>query len=311
MKKKLIFGLIFLLLAFGALEAQYHFFLKANRYWSNTGVFSTDGPVRSIGTDNALRLGYTPSRYIEMVCNDDGELEFDVEITRAGENFSTMQFWTEWANADECRKGVINIFASRDTVISSPGGSPDMGMQIYVRNNATNLPVTVGETTSYHNLRGLESIASNKDSGARTADVVAGYFSAESRSGTTSTRIIGMHVLYDQSGGTNTSNMGIFVQCNSQSDVGTSYGINLNATNYNQVREYGYFLDSLNGSWTNGMSFNGTVTNAFDFENTNGTNAAGFNASYSTTGAGAVDGYIKVDVGGNTLYIYLWPTIPT
>ena len=72
MKKKLIFGLIFLLVAFGFLEAQYHFFLRANRYWSNAGVFSTDGMIQSIGTDNKIRVAYSGSRYAEFICASDG-----------------------------------------------------------------------------------------------------------------------------------------------------------------------------------------------------------------------------------------------
>lgn len=310
MKKKLVFGLIFLLLAFGFLEAQYHFFLRANRYWSNAGVFSTDGMIQTIGTGNKIRLAYSGGRYIDMVANDDGELEFDVEITRAGENFSTMQFWTDWANVDENRKGVINIFASRDNVLTAQagdglpgsGGSPDMGMQIAIRNRAAN-------PTNYH-LRGIEAIASNKESGSTLGDVVASYFSAESIGGATATRIMAQWLTYDQSGGTNTSHTGLYVLCNSQSNVGTNYGIQVTTAAWNQTREYAMFIDTNGGSWTNALSFNGTLTNAFDFEDTNGTNAAGFNASYATTGAGAVDGYIKVDVGGNTLYVYLWPTIP-
>ena len=77
MKKKLIFGLIFLLLAFGALEAQYHFFLRANRYWSNAGVFSTDNKIQSIGANNALRAAYSNSIYAEFTVDSDGALDLD------------------------------------------------------------------------------------------------------------------------------------------------------------------------------------------------------------------------------------------
>jgi len=35
------------------------------------------------------------------------------------------------------------------------------------------------------------------------------------------------------------------------------------------------------------------------------------NAGFSTTGSGAVDGWIKVEVDGNPLYIYLWNTAPS
>jgi len=303
MKRKIIITIIALFAIVLFLEAQYHVFHRANRYWHNNGTFSTDGRIQSIGTSNGLRLAYAGNRYIDMVANDDGELEFEVDITRAGENYSTMQFWTGWSNVDENRKGVINIFASRDTICSSPGGSPDMGMQIAVRNRVVN-------SSSYH-LRGLESIASNKEGGATCGDVIAAYFSAESLSGCTSTAIKTVQINYDQSGNVNTDHCGLYVLCNSQSNVGTNRGIYITTASWNQTREYAMFIDTNAGSWTNGVSFNGTITNAFDFENTDGTNAAGFNASYATTGAGAVDGYIKVDVGGNTLYIYLWPGVPS
>ena len=59
MKKKIAFGLLFLLLVFGALEAQYHFFLRANRYWSNAGVFSTDGIIQSVASGNKITMGGT------------------------------------------------------------------------------------------------------------------------------------------------------------------------------------------------------------------------------------------------------------
>lgn len=313
MKKKLVFGLIFLLVAFGALEAQYHFFLKANRYWSNTGIFSTDGRVQSIGENNGLRLGYTPSRYIDMACNDDGELEFEVEITRAGEGFSTMQFWTGWANVDENRKGVINIFASRDNVLTAQagdglpgsGGSPDMGMQIYVRNNEA-------QPDNYH-LRGIESIASNKDSGAEMGEIIAAYFSAESRSGTESVAIKTVQVNYDQSGNVNTSHTGLYVLCNSQSNVGTNYGIQITTAAWNQTREYGLFIDSNGGSWTNAISFNGTITSALDFEGTDGTSAAYYEAGMTENGSTAadLDGWIRVTIDGNVLYIYCYADEPT
>jgi len=77
MKKKLIFGFIFLLLAFGFLEAQYHFFLRANRYWSNAGIFCTDNKIQSIGTSNTIRSSYTSARYAEFVCASDGTADFN------------------------------------------------------------------------------------------------------------------------------------------------------------------------------------------------------------------------------------------
>lgn len=302
MKRKFIFGLIFLLLVFGFLEAQYHFFLRANRYWSNAGVFSTDNRIQSVGANNALRLAYSGAYYTEMVANDEGEFEITKTITRAGENESTLVFDTTWQGQDESRQGIIYIYGERDTAITSWGGSPDMLIKAHIRNTAAN-------TTTGAHMRGMEIVASNRST---TGDVVPAYFSAESRSGSESASIKSLWLIYDQSGNVNTDHMALFIQCNSQSDVGTNYGIFLTSTSYAQTREYAIFIDSNAGSWTNGLSFNGTITNVFDFQGTDGTSGAGYNASFTNPAAFAVpDGYIKVDIGGNTQYIYTYTTIPS
>jgi len=117
---------------------------------------------------------------------------------------------------------------------------------------------------------------------------------------------------YDQSGTVNTDHMGLYVLDNSQSNTGTNYGIVVTTTAYAQTREYAMFIDTNGGSWTNALSFNGTLSFAFDFESTDGTNSAGYNASFSTPGSWTEpDGYIRVDIGGNTQYIYTWTVLPT
>lgn len=280
----------------------YHFLFRSNRYWDNDGIFSTDNRLQSWGTNNALRLAYSDSLYTEIVANDEGELEISKIVDLPSENESVLVFDITWQNVDEARQGVINLYAERDTAITSWGGSPDMAIKVAIRNTADN-GVGVGH------MRGQEIVASNRST---TGDVVCAYFSAESRSGTESSSIRSLWLIYDQSGNVNTDHMGLFIQDNSQSDVGTNYGIYLTSTNYAQTREYAIFVDNNAGSWTNGLSFNGTITNAFDFESTDGTNAAGYNASYTNPAAYAVpDGYIKVDIGGNTQYLYTWTTAPS
>ena len=300
--KKLAILLVVLLVGFGFLEAQYHFLLRANRYWNNDGVLSTDGRIQTIGTSNTLRIAYSNSLYTDIVANDEGELEIEKIVDNSSENESVLVFDITWQNVDEARQGVINMYAERDTAITSWGGSPDMVIKVTQRNTADN-GVGVGH------MRGMEIVASNRST---TGNVKAAYFSAESRSGTSSSSIATMHLIYDQSGTVNTDHMALYIQDNSQSNTGINYGINLTTTNYNQTREFAMFIDSNAGSWTNGISFNGTMTNVFDFEGTAGTSGAGYNASFTTPGSFAVpDGYIKVDIGGNTQYIYTYTQIPT
>ncbi|MCK4758595.1 MAG: hypothetical protein KAT69_01025, partial [Candidatus Aminicenantes bacterium] len=286
MKKKLIFGFIFLLLAFGFLEAQYHFFLRANRYWSNAGVFSTDGMIQTIGTDNKIRLAYSGGRYTDIVANDEGELYIGKAITRSGDNESVLVFEVLWQGPDESRQGIIHVYGERDTAITSWGGSPDMLLKMAIRNTADN------STTGAH-MRGMEIVSSNRST---TGDVVSAYLSAESRSGSESAQIMPLWLIYDQSGNVNTNHSGLYIQDNSQSNVGTNRGIFLTTTNYNQTREYAIFIDSNAGSWTNAISFNGTITSAFDFEGTDGTSAAYYEAGMTDDGSTAadLDGWIRV-----------------
>jgi len=279
----------------------YYNFFRSNVYWSNAGVISTDNRIQSTGSSNTLRLAYSNSLYTDIVANDEGELEIEKIVDNSSENESVLVFDVTWQNVDEARQGVINLYAERDTAITSWGGSPDMAIKVTQRNTAAS-GVGVGH------MRGMEIVTSNRST---TGDVVSAYFSSESRSGTSSSSIKSLWLIYDQSGNVNTDHMGLYIQCNSQSNTGTNYGINLTSTNYAQVREFAIFVDSNAGSWTNGLSFNGTLTNVFDFQGTDGTSGAAYNASFATPNAFAVpDGYIVVDIGGNTQYIYTYTALP-
>jgi len=60
---------------------------------------------------------------------------------------------------------------------------------------------------------------------------------------------------------------------------------------------------------TNAISLAGIVTNVLDFASTDGTNGAARGTWSSCGTTTQPDGYIKVDVGGNTMYAYLWNTV--
>ncbi len=275
---------------------------NASNYWDNDGNHRVGGRMESWGTSNTLRLAYNDNLYTDIVANDEGELEIEKIVDNSSENESVLVFDITWQNVDEARQGVINLYAERDTAITSWGGSPDMVIKVTQRNTATS-GVGVGH------MRGMEIVTSNR---ATTGDVVSAYFSSESRSGTESSSIKSLWLIYDQSGTVNTDHMGLYIQDNSQSNTGTNYGINLTTTNYAQTREFAMFIDSNAGSWVNAISFNGTITSVFDFEGTAGTSGAGYNASFSTPGSWvAPDGYVRIDIGGNTQYLYTWTVLPT
>jgi len=303
MKKKIFLGILGVALVFVYLKAQYYVIHRTNVFWHNDGTLSTDNRIQSIGENNSLRIGYTNGLYTEMTCNSDGEWIIE-KVLDVGENERVIRFDVSYESADELRQGAIYFYGERpDTApCTSWGGSPDMAMKVHLRNYSASGLASLSQ-------RVAEFICSNRGT---LQDIWAVYASAESRSGNTSNGIYAGQFNYDQSGNVNTEHAGIWVHDNSQSDVGTNYGVKLWTANYNQTREYGFWIGSQNGSWVNAISFNDAITYAFDFENTDGTNGAGYNASFTGPAGYAIpDGYITVDIGGNIQYIYTWTTKPT
>ena len=76
------------------------------------------------------------------------------------------------------------------------------------------------------------------------------------------------------------------------------------------TREYCIHINSgASIGWTNGLTLDGNVTNAFDFADSDGTNGATI-GTYSSADANP-SGHIKVDAGGNTRYIYIYTNAVT
>lgn len=204
------------------------------------------------------------------------------------------------------RQGALQIYVTRSSGYAMTGtdGNPDCAMKVVAYQRSAS--GTNGRT------RALDITADIRDAGSSGQFVEGMQMTAKSRSGTTVVDMTTARFIIDNGATASGNIVGVQVQDVSQSATGTMYGILLNTSNYNIVREFGIFIDSNAGSWTNAISFNGTITNVFDFESTDGTNGAGYNAGYTNPAGYAVpDGYIKVDIGGNTQYIYTWTTVPS
>ncbi|MBE9551738.1 MAG: hypothetical protein IMF13_06780 [Proteobacteria bacterium] len=204
------------------------------------------------------------------------------------------------------RQAAIQVSTTRyaDYAMTATDGNFDMGMKI----TSTNRSASPG----FSKVRALEITGNLRDAGSASEAVEGLQCCAKTRSGTTVVSVCAARFLIDHGANGSGSIVGVQVQDVSQSGTGTMYGILLNTSSYNITREYGIFIDSGAGSWTNAMSFNGVITNVFDFENIDGTNGAGFDAGFTNPAAYVVpDGYIQVNVGGNTLYAYLYPDKPT
>ncbi|HEC60727.1 hypothetical protein LCGC14_0461120 [marine sediment metagenome] len=229
------------------------------------------------------------------------ELEMDM-----GENTKLIELW---GNATSLiagsRQGAINIGVSRSSsyIMTSSDGNPDTGLKVTVTNRSASL--------AYARTRALDITADLRDAGAGGVYVEGMQMTAKTRSGTFVTDVCVSRFIIDHGATGTGSIVGVQIQDNSQSGTGTRYGLLINSTNYNITRENGIFIDSLNGSWVNAMSFNGTITYAFAFENNDGTNGCTI-GTYSSGKSANPSGDIKVDVAaGSTKYIYLYENKPT
>jgi len=204
------------------------------------------------------------------------------------------------------RQAAVQISMTRysDYAMTATDGNSDIGFKCTVTNRSA--------SATFSRVRAAEFTGDLRDAGSASQFVEGIQVCAKTRSGTTVVDVTAARFLLDHGATGSGSIVGVQVQDVSQSATGTMYGILLNTSNYAITREYGIFIDSNAGSWTNAISFNGTITNVFDFEDTDGTNGAGYNAGFTGPAGFAVpDGYIRCDIGGNTTYLYTWDTLPT
>lgn len=178
MKKKIAFGLLFLLLVFGALEAQYHFFLRSNRYWSNAGVFSTDGRIQSVGSNNALRAAYSPSVYREFTLDSDAILDLDGPMLlnyaptgTSGYNLIEVNYDVEGIVTNSARGIYSHVTNRSDTAITGEltGGEFKVRSQDSNTTSVKGIHVSIdAKTKTITTARGIEISIDGQAGGAIT-----------------------------------------------------------------------------------------------------------------------------------------------
>jgi len=198
------------------------------------------------------------------------------------------------------RQGAISLTLSRETAMTASDGNYDTALKISAKN------ATASE--SYARTRGIDLNAKCDNSGNGNFAVHGAYITAECESGTNlGGELIGLQVNSKQNGDATGANVyALKVYDESQSGTGTNYAIHIDCTNNSPfTREYCIYINSgASSGWTNGLTFDGNITNALDFADNDGTNGATL-GTYSSADANP-SGHIKIDVGGATRYIYLY-----
>ena len=139
--------------------------------------------------------------------------------------------------------------------------------------------------------------------GGTSGSVTGAKIEVDSQSGSTSTTIHGLDVYVSQDSSTPTEVVGIRIYDDNQDGTGTNYGLLMDGGYTGIAREYGIYLNSVTGSsWTNGITFDGTLTNVLDFAEADGTNGAKAGVGTITV-PGTTSAMIKIDIAGTTYYI--------
>jgi hypothetical protein len=201
------------------------------------------------------------------------------------------------------RQGAIYIGMTRETVMDGADGNPDCGLKMSLSNETA--------SEDYARLRGIDLSVETKESGSGSYSLEGASFTVKDYSGTTvndSGHMIAVTAHFNKNGTGTADVMGILIQDDSQSDTGTHIGLKITSANYDIAKDNAILIDSADGSWANGITFDGAITNALDFADDDGTNGATYSGSHYGS-LGNVDGKIQIDINGNTLYIPAYDSI--
>lgn len=279
-------------------------------------MLSGSGPMGDLG-DNALYeigrddhgvdvkfYGDTTGVFMQW---DQSANELVLYAPTFGENDNILDIDVYPSSVSACsRQGAAVFTMRRDTAMTSWDGNADTCFRVYSYNYGAN-------TTARCRIQGMELLARNRTGSC--SKVTGAYVTAENYVGAVGVvDVIGMEVHPKNNAVASGDVIGLRIYDESQSATGTSYGLIVDCTGESSVtHEYCIYINTSTttngtGTWTNGLTFDGQITNALDFADTNGTNGATYSSGHYSS-LGNVDGKIKVDIGGNTLYIPCYASI--
>ena len=296
MKKRILIGLAVLAIA-GLVLAQVpgkHFSFTSDRFWANSGVLATDNRIESRGTSNGLRLAYSDGVYTDLVEDEDGLLYAAKALTVGGSSGLMSLAGSAVSTTAGMRAGILSLYMERAAATASTMGSgwdgnPDLGMQIYMQNRSV--------SGAYGSIRAAHLRTRNRGTTAGLNLMNPLYVSCENYSGSGTVKsVIGAEIVLGNDATVDTELTGLKIQNESTGTTSCErYGIRVVST-----------LTTGATTFTSGLRFEGYITNAFDFSASDLTNkAANYVADMDDQDVQA-HGNIKVRVGSQTLYLYLY-----
>jgi hypothetical protein len=201
------------------------------------------------------------------------------------------------------RQGLLYLYMYRSTAWTSAwDGNGDIALKIQSENRSVS-------SASYGGIRGAEILSRNRTGSCYWVSGL--YVTAENYTGSGGvTSVTGLEV-HAKNNGVAAGDVKVCrLYDESQSYTGTTYALEINCTNDSAfTREYCIYINSgASSGWTNGITFDGNITNALDFADTDGTNGATYSDGYTFLDASCI-GKIRVDLGGNTGYVPVYSAV--
>jgi len=345
MKKKLVIGIVVLFAICLFLEGQYHFFLRSNRYWANTGVFSTDGRIQSVGSNNTLRAAYSPGVYGDISCASDNTLD----ISNMGKVAFRERAVANRGEGTYLFANMLAVGGYDDNHPTLPGDSQGIKMEFDWGLSTTGILTGSGKNVHGLDIKMLMDEIWDFTSGDRNATVrgarlqgwteedvgcrVMGLYAnaRADKSGTNAIEIKGVIGSAEADPGpglvsiearteigasetlTTPAVVGVLVYHNSKSLgalVGDYRAIQIcqpNLPSHSGGSKYGiWFGDDNNTAYPFDYAFG--FSSELNIDQVANLDTGSTNADVND--ATDVDGWIKVDMEGTPLYIYLWVTKP-
>ncbi|MBU1621849.1 MAG: hypothetical protein KJ604_20530 [Gammaproteobacteria bacterium] len=266
------------------------------------------------GTETALILGLTGygvdfkawgALAAEYMMWDNSASQLQINTTPASGDSSRALYIVQSpiSTTSGIRQGAVYIYSNRTASYAwaTWDGNPDCGIKAQIYNRSV--------SAANGAVRGIDILARNRDSGS-CSWLNGGYFCAENSTGSGGVvNVIGLETHAKNNGVASGDVKCLRVYDESQSSTGTSYGIELNCTGDSGfAREYGLYIGAgSTASWTNAISFNDTITNVFDFENSDGTNGATLKAGTYSGSGNTIK--IQLDCAGVAYYLIAHATV--
>ena len=271
------------------------FAISSGKTLTILGTLDTNGQENSTVFTGAGSVSYETEQFLT------GKFTYESQILDGNSGFISIE--AEPIHVSQgARQGALKVSMTRYTAMTGTDGNSDIAFKVACTNRAAG--------AGFNRIRAMEVTGEVRDAGSESQFVEAVQFCGKTRSGTTVVDVTVGRFLIDHGANGSGSIIGLQVQDVSQSATGTMYGLVINSSSYVITREFGIFIDSLAGSWTNAISLNGVIGNVLDFENVDGTNGL-YVAVYTNNVVTAnPDAYILIDGAGTPYYVPAYATQP-